>query len=223
MMTWINQIESLILNSLQALFDQFGWWGVIGMMAFENATGLTPSEVVLGLAGWMLIEAHGLPLVTIFAGGLYAALGSLAGASAAYWAARLGGRPLVDKFASWVRISPELINRAEQQFQRFGRGVVFFGRMVPGVRTLISLPAGLAKMPYPTFVLATFAGAYIWCTFLLGAGYFLGMEWEILSSIMKQYGPYLLAATGLVFAGYLLWQSRKGSKRFSPAKAGADE
>jgi len=211
MMLWIDQIEFFILNSLQVVFDQFGWWGVLGMMAFENLTNLTPSEVVLGFAGWMLIEAHDLPFITIFKGGLFAGLGSLIGASGAYWISRLGGRPLIDRMARWVRLDPKHITRAEAQFQRFGNSVVFFGRMVPGVRTLISFPAGLAKMSYLKFVLATFAGAYFWCTLLLGAGFFLGKEWEILSAVMKQYAPYILALAVLIFIVYIFVQNRKRS------------
>ena len=130
-----------------------------------------------------------LPLVVIFKGGLYAAAGSLVGASVAYWVSRLGGRPVIEKLAKLFRIDPAHISRAENQFQKWGTGVVFFGRMIPGVRTLISFPAGLAKMPFHTFVLVTFSGAYIWCTLLLGAGFFLGKEWSLLSSYVKQFTP----------------------------------
>ena len=222
-MLWIDQIEFFILNSLQTVFDQFGWWGVLGMMAFENLTNLTPSEVVLGFAGWMLIASHDLPLVTIFMGGLYAAVGSLLGASGAYWVARLGGRPVVDRLARWVRLDPQHITRAEGYFNRLGRGVTFFGRMVPGVRTLISLPAGLAKMSFATFALATFSGAYLWCTLLLGAGFYLGKEWAVLSAIMKQAAPYLLAAGVLAFIIYLYLQNRKNRRKLALVKVRIDE
>src|SRR5512136_2922167 len=97
---------------LQFIFDRFGWWGVAGMMAFENATTITPSEVILGLAGWMLLAAHGTPVTMIFAGGLYATLGSVVGSSFTYWLARLGGRPVVDRVARWFRIDPHHITRA---------------------------------------------------------------------------------------------------------------
>ena len=104
----ISQIESWILGWLQTLFDAWGWWGVAGMMAFENFTGITPSEIVLALAGWMLISDHELPATVIFLGGLYAALGSALGASMAYWTARLGGRPVVDRMAGWVRLNQRI-------------------------------------------------------------------------------------------------------------------
>ncbi|NMB89235.1 MAG: DedA family protein [Chloroflexi bacterium] len=198
----IVQIENYILGALQALFDTWGWYGVVAMMIFENATGITPSEIILGLAGWFLLSTHGQPFSMVFLGGLYAAIGSIIGASITYWVSRLGGRPLIDRIAAWVRIDPALLLRAEQLFQRWGPKIVLFGRLVPGVRTLISIPAGLARMPFPQFALATFAGAYGWCTLLIGLGYFLGYEWERFSALFKQYA----LAVGLIVAAlFLAW------------------
>jgi membrane protein DedA with SNARE-associated domain len=101
-MEYLNILEAQILSMLQTVYDSWGWFGVTALLIFENATGITPSEIILGLAGWMLISEHQLPVSMIFIGGLYAAIGSTLGASIAYWAARLGGRPLVDKLAGFV-------------------------------------------------------------------------------------------------------------------------
>jgi len=151
-MEYLNMLETQILSTLQSLYDAWGWFGVAALLIFENATGITPSEIILGLAGWMLISEHQLPASMIFFGGLYAAIGSALGASIPYWAARLGGRPLVDKLARWIRIDPAHITRAENQFHRWGTGLVLVGRVIPGIRTLISIPAGLARMPFITFL-----------------------------------------------------------------------
>lgn len=206
--TSIAELEAFILAAAQSIFDAAGWLGVAGMMVFENATGITPSEVILGLAGWMLIAEHDLHPSMIFLGGFYAALGSVVGASMAYWIARLGGRPLVERFARWVRIDAGHITRVEAQFQRWGPGLVLVGRMIPGIRTLISLPAGLVRMPYMMFVATTFVGAYIWCTLLIGAGYLLGHEWAKVSAYLKQSLPFLLAA-GVAALGVYLWTLRR--------------
>ena len=205
----ISQIETWILGALQTLFDSWGWLGVIAMMAFENFTGITPSEVILALAGWMLISEHQLPESVIFLGGFYAALGSLLGASAAYWTARLGGRPLVDRMARWVRIQPAHIGRAEQQFHRWGAGLVLAGRVIPGIRTLVSIPAGLARMDFLKFLAATYVGSYIWCTLLIGAGYLLGHEWPIISHYVKQGFPFFVA-TGMLAMAIVLLLTRRG-------------
>lgn len=212
----ITELETTILSTSQTIYDAWGWFGVAILLTFENATGITPSEIILGLAGWMLISEHQLPVSMIFIGGLYAAIGSTLGASITYWVAWLGGRPLVDKLARWVRIDSANIARAENQFHRWGAGLVLVGRVMPGIRTLINIPAGLARMPFFTFFVATFIGAYIWCTLLIGAGYVLGHEWTLISHYLKQYFPYLLAGGLTVIAAYVLLTRR--SLRFAPVR-----
>jgi membrane protein DedA with SNARE-associated domain len=204
----LAELETIILSAAQALYDSCGWLGVAALLVFENATGITPSEIILGLAGWMLIAEHELPPSMIFLGGLYAALGSVIGASIAYWTARLGGRPLVDRLARWVRINPAHIHRAEIQFRRRGTGLVLIGRVLPGMRTLISIPAGLARMPFLDFSVATFIGAYVWCTALIGAGYALGHEWASISAYVRQFMPHLLVAGAGALAVYFWFKRR---------------
>jgi len=215
-MEYLNILEAQILSMLQTVYDSWGWFGVTALLIFENATGITPSEIILGLAGWMLISEHQLPVSMIFIDGLYAAIGSTLGASIAYWAARLGGRPLVDKLVRWIRIDPSHIARAENQFHRWGTGLVMVGRLMPGIRTLINIPAGLARMHFPTFFIATFMGVYVWCTLLIGAGYALGHEWTLISQYLKQYFPYLLAGGLIVIAIYVFITRR--SPRLAPVR-----
>jgi len=202
----INKIETTILDALQYIYDELGWLGVTIIMIIENATGLAPSEMVLGFAGWMLIDAHDLPFSTVFWGGLAAAIGSAIGASILYWTARIGGRPVVDRITKFFRIDMHHIDRVERMAERWGTKFIFFGRFLPGIRTLVAIPAGLARMPFPTFLAATFAGAYIWCTVFIGAGYFLGHEWHLLSGILKQAIPYVLILGMLMGTGFIAWQ-----------------
>jgi len=204
----LDSIEQTILSALQFIFDQFGWYGVFGLMIFENATGISPSEIILACAGWMLIERHGIAPSFIPVAGLYAGLGSAIGASITYWIARLGGRPLVDKFANLFRIKLEYIERIENQCRKWGLGIVFVGRMLPGVRTLISIPAGLIRISFPKFFLASFAGAYIWCTILIGAGYMLGHEWHLISHYIKTNLPIVFGIGFLLVTAYLMYHYR---------------
>ena len=218
----INELEIIILSTIQTVYDALGWFGVAALLVFENATGITPSEIILGLAGWMLIAEHQMSPALIFLGGFYATVGSVIGASITYWVARLGGRPLVDKFVHWVKIDPAHIRRAETQFKRWGVGLVLIGRILPGIRTLINIPAGLARMPFLTFFTATFAGAYIWCTTLIGAGYVLGHEWTFISQYLKQYFPYLLAGGLAVIAIYVLLTRRALALTHAPVRVEND-
>jgi membrane protein DedA with SNARE-associated domain len=201
----IDTFEQTILSALQMIFDKFGWFGVFGLMVFENATGITPSEIILAFAGWMLIERHGISPTFIPLAGLYAGLGSAIGASITYWAARLGGRPLVDRFAKMFRIDLKYIERVEMQCRKWGAGIVLIGRVIPGVRTLVSIPAGLVCIPFPKFFLATFAGAYVWCTVLIGAGYALGHEWKMISDYIKTHLPLIFLFGFLALTAYLVY------------------
>ena len=204
----LDTIEQTILSALQTIFDQFGWLGVFGLMIFENATGITPSEIILAFAGWMLIENHGVSPTFIPLAGLYAGLGSAIGASITYWIVRIGGRPLIDRFAKMFRIDLRLIERVEEQVRNWGAGIVMFGRVLPGIRTLVSIPAGIVKIPFPKFFIATFIGAYTWCTLLIGAGYVLGHEWMLISDFIKAHLPLVFSLGFLAMASYIIYHYR---------------
>jgi membrane protein DedA with SNARE-associated domain len=205
----LDQIEATILSALQAIFDQFGWMGVFGLMVLENATGVTPNELILTFAGWMLIEHHGIAPGFILVGGLYAGFGSAVGASIVYWVARSGGRPMIDRFAKFFRIDLSLLSRAEEQMQKRGAWIIFAGRVLPGIRMLVSIPAGLARIPFPKFFFATFLGAYIWCTLFIGAGYLLGHEWRLISDYIKTHAPLVFALVAVTGGAYLVWHFRQ--------------
>jgi membrane protein DedA with SNARE-associated domain len=215
----IAELETIILSAAQTIYDAWGWFGVAALLVFENTIGITPSEIILGLAGWMLIAEHQLSPSMIFLGGFYSAISSTFGASIAYWAARLGGRPFVDKLAGWVRINPAHITRVENQFNRWGTGLVLVGRVIPGIRTLISIPAGLARMPFITFFAATIVGAYAWCTLLIGAGFILGHEWTLVSAYLKQALPYLVGGGVITLAFYFWITHRSLSPIYAPVQS----
>lgn len=220
----IAELEFQVIAALQTVFDRLGWLGVAGMMAFENATGILPSEIVLGLAGWMLLAAHDAPPAGIFIGGLYAALGSTAGASVTYWLARIGGRPVMDRLARGFRVDPRHIRRAETLFQGWGPGLVLLGRVLPGVRTWITIPAGLAGMSFPLFFCLTLTGSYLWCMLLIAVGYTLGHEWGVIRELVQRATPWAIAA--LVVLGVLGWLVRRvvlRRQRASARRLAADE
>jgi membrane protein DedA with SNARE-associated domain len=213
-MTFFSGLETTLLSTIQGIYDAWGWLGVAALLAFENATGIMPGEIILGLAGWMLIEAHQLPASMIFVGGFYTAVGCAIGASITYWVARLGGRPLIDKLVRWVRMNPSHIDRAEAQFQRWGAGLTLFGRFIPGLRVLISIPAGLARMPFLTYFIATFIGVYVYSTLIIGAGYLVGHEWPLVVTYGKLAMPYLIAAGIIALAIYAILYFRSSLQRF---------
>lgn len=116
------------------------------------------------------------PLLFVLASSLIATLWSVIGEIATYWAARLGGRSLVERFSRWLSVDMRHVERTETMFIRWGVGLVVFGRILPGVRTLVSVPAGITRMNFGLFLGASFGGAYLWNTVLLAAGYLLGFK-----------------------------------------------
>ncbi|MBG0788708.1 MAG: DedA family protein [Anaerolineaceae bacterium] len=205
----IALLENNILPILNNLYNAWGWLGVALMLILENATGITPSEVILGLAGWMLVANNQANPTVILLGALFAAIGSLIGASITYWISRLGGRPVVMKLAHWLHIKSDHVTKVENQFQNWGPGIVLIGRMMPGVRTLINIPAGLADMSFVPFMINTFIGSYFWCALLIGAGYLLGQNWMLISDYLNQYFLYILAVGTFLILAYFLIRKRK--------------
>ena len=124
----------------------------------------------------------GQPILFVIVMGLFIAVVSVAGEFAIYWAARLGGRPLVERLVArgWLRVDAKRAQRTEELFERWGLRLVIFGRIQPGVRTLVSVPAGLTQMNFGLFASAAFSGAYIWNTLLVGIGYALGFKVTLL-------------------------------------------
>ena len=124
----------------------------------------------------------GQPILFVVLMGLLISVLSVAGEIAIYWAARLGGPPLIARLATkrWFRMDARRMQRTEILFSRWGVRLVIFGRIFPGLRTLVSVPAGLTRMDFGLFLGAAFGGAYIWNTLLVGIGYALGVEVTLL-------------------------------------------
>lgn len=118
----------------------------------------------------------GQPVLFVLAMGLIIAVSSVSSEVITYWVARLGGRALVERFSRGLRVNLRHIDRAETMFVRWGVGLVMFGRILPGVRTLVSVPAGMTRMNFGLFFGASFGGAYVWNTLLVGVGYLLGFK-----------------------------------------------
>lgn len=118
----------------------------------------------------------GQPVLFVLVMGLVIAVNSAVTEIITYWLARIGGRSLVFRFSRWLRVNPVHMDRAESMFTRWGIGLVMFGRILPGVRTLVSVPAGMTRMNFGLFFSASFGGAYLWNTLLVAAGYLLGFK-----------------------------------------------
>ncbi|WP_082343773.1 DedA family protein [Sulfobacillus thermosulfidooxidans] len=187
-----------ITNGLLAL----GVMGVFIGMFLESAYIPVPSEIILPYAGY-LVFLHRATLLEAMLAGL---LGGIFGAVFAYWIARYGGRPLIERYGRYVFIHHKQIDRADAWFRRHGDGAVFFGRLLPGIRTYISLPAGVAAMPFGRFLLFSLLGALPWTVLFTYIGFVLGHNWQHIGKLGEYFAGFVL----ILFVAWLamLWKSR---------------
>ena len=198
-------IEHQLLELIARVYDAMGWPGVVLLMAIESASIPLPSELVMPLSGWMLIQARGLSVWYTLLAGFYGALGNLLGSLSAYWAGAWGGRPLLEKYGGYVLITHSDLDRADRWFAKYGSWAVFLSRMMPVVRTFISFPAGVVRMPLVRFSILTFAGSFPWSLGLAYGGYVLGENWEALRRVMRPFDIPILVI-GAVGVGIVLYK-----------------
>lgn len=186
-----------------------GYAGLIAVMIVENLFPPIPSELVLPLAGYEVSRGELTFVATVAA----ATLGSLIGALALYAIGRWGGRPAILRWGRFLRVGPAELLRAEQWFDRWGDWVVLGARMVPGARSVVSIPAGTMRMGTVRFVLLTTLGSAIWNTVLIGLGYELGANWDEISGWVGGASKVVLAAAVLGVAGLLLGRRVRRARR----------
>mgnify|MGYP000498172505 CR=1 FL=1 len=221
MIPGIEILEQTIILFLESLFGMVGWFGVVLAMAIESACIPLPSEVTMPLAGWFLIEARGYPVWHVIWAGLYGGLGCTIGSVATYWIGALGGRPLLEKYGKYVLISRHDIEVADRWFNRWGEATAFFSRLLPVVRTFISLPAGVARMNFGKFTLLSFIGSFIWCIVLGWSGYVFGSQWELVRQYMRPFDIPIIIA-GIVLAGWYIYNHVKRNRAYQ-AQAVSEE
>jgi membrane protein DedA with SNARE-associated domain len=200
-------------DTITEVIEQLGYAGLVAVMALEHVFPPIPSELVLPLAGFEVGRGN-----LNFAGALLAATaGSLAGASLLYAAARTGGRPLILRHHRVLRLSEEELDRAERRFERHSTWIVVLGRMVPGIRSAVSVPPGVLRMPFGRYLGLTFAGSLAWNALLIFAGQQLGSRWDEVGHIVDPIARWTLAAcVPLAIGWFVVRRVRSGDDRRRP-------
>jgi membrane protein DedA with SNARE-associated domain len=207
---------------ITGLMNGLGYAGIALLMFLENIFPPIPSEVVMPLAGFTATQG-GMSLVGVIAAG---SLGSLAGALPWYYAGRVYGhkrmRDLADRYGRWITVSPEDIDHATDWFNRHGRSAVLIGRLVPGVRTLISVPAGISGMGLFQFLLYSTIGTVAWTSLLAICGYILRDRWSAVESYVSPISTVLIVVLVLWFASRYVrqWRGRRRQKQEMSQQAG---
>ena len=216
-MTWLEEIERQILAVIAAVYNFVGWPGVIAMMAIESANIPLPSEIVMPLAGWMLIKARGGAPIEALLAGFYGALGCTLGSAFSYALGAWGGRPFLDRYGRYLLISRHDLDLADRWFARYGDWAAFISRLLPIVRTFISFPAGVARMRFSSFLALTFAGSFPWCTALAYGGFVLGEHWETLRGWMRPFDIPIAIALIVLFGWFLYRHIKRAFAAEAPA------
>ena len=204
----ISGIETWFLDIITKVYDAIGWPGVVLLMGIESAAIPLPSELVMPLAGWHLIEAKGDSAWMLLMAGFYGALGTLLGSWVVYWISYKGGRPLLKKYGKYVLITQHEVDLAEDWFKKYGELTVFASRMLPVLRGFISVPAGIARMNFWKFSFYTFVGSYPWSLGLAYGGFKLGENWEEMRHVMRPF-DYTIAGIILVVVAWLIYRRIK--------------
>ena len=199
---------SLFGLSLSQVMRDFGYAGLVLLMLAETVFPPIPSEAVLPLAGY-LVEQGEFDFVAVL---LTSTAGSVLGAVLLYEAARHGGRPFAERFLRFARLDPAKLDEAEGWFAKRGPLIVLLGRCVPGMRSLVSLPAGLLRMPRWEYLLFTLLGSTVWNAVLVGAGYALGSQWERVADVIGPVSKPLVAVVVIGAGGFLLWRGLRSRR-----------
>ncbi|MCI0564398.1 MAG: DedA family protein [Nitrososphaera sp.] len=209
-------ILSGIMDAITSLIAEYGYPAVFAAALLEVIFPPIPSEVIFPLVGFTAYSGN-LGLENAIGMATVGALGSTCGAILIYFASRKVGRAAILRFGKRVRIGEPELEKAESWFRKYGSVAVFTGRMVPGIREIISIPAGVGGMNFPKFVAFTFAGSLVWCVALTLVGYYLGEAWSSFSDQITS--AFTLVGIGIVAAVIAvigIWYVRRRSK--APAK-----
>jgi membrane protein DedA with SNARE-associated domain len=170
----ISKIIAALSAFIIAVISGGGYLGILALMAIESACIPLPSEVIMPFSGYLVHTGrfHLLWVATV------GALGCNVGSAIAYAVGAYGGRPLVERYGSYILLSHRELEWADRFFARHGSATVFISRLLPVIRTFIALPAGIARMPQLRFHIYTFAGSWPWCLGLAWIGMKLGERWD---------------------------------------------
>jgi membrane protein DedA with SNARE-associated domain len=204
-----EKILTFLVPWITAIISHIGYPGVALLMAVESACIPLPSEIIMPFAGYLVYTGR----FSLFWVATAGAIGCNIGSAFAYWIGAYGGRPLVEKYGSYILLDRRDLDRTTRFFERFGTITVLVARLLPVVRTFIALPAGIARMPQLKFHFYTFIGSWPWCFALAYAGMKLGNAWDTdprLKHILHKSDAaiLLLLIAGLVWFIWTHWSHR---------------
>lgn len=206
----ITKIIDLLAGAIVAIISFLGYGGIFLLMLLESCGFPIPSEVIMPFGGFLVFKGQ-LTLIGIV---LVGTLGNLLGSLIAYWIGHRGGRPLIEKYGKYILISHHDLDLADRWFARYGAATVFFGRLLPVVRTYISFPAGISKMDLKKFATYTTLGALPWVWLFGWLGIKMGAHWEQIRTVLHNFDVSIALAIALAITWYI-WRHLNNKKKYA--------
>jgi membrane protein DedA with SNARE-associated domain len=204
-------IDDIVIPFLNQLYGAVGYLGVMIAMAIESAMVPLPSELILPYAGFLVSDPTQIEPLTnapwnFWIVVIFATIGNTLGSLVAYAIGAYGGRPFLERYGRYLLIRPHEIELADAFFAKHGAATVFIGRLLPIVRTFISFPAGVARMPIGRFIVFSTAGAFIWSALLVHAGTILGENWEAIRTALQPFDLAIAIGVALAVVLFVWWR-----------------
>ncbi len=195
----MHGLDTGLAGFVTGTLSTLGYLGIVLLMAIESACIPLPSEIIMPFSGFLVAKGT----FTLWGAALAGGVGCTLGSTVAYVVGAIGGRPLALRYGRFVLLSSHDIDAADRWFGRFGEATVFFARLMPVVRTFISLPAGVARMPFGRFLIYSFVGSVIWSGLLAYIGMQLGQNWDTIGPIYHKFDYLFIALIVLLIALYI--------------------
>ena len=204
-------IDAIVIPFLNGLYGAVGYLGVLVAMAIESAMVPLPSELILQYAGFLVSDPTQLEPLTgtswqFWVVVIAATIGNTVGSLVGYAIGAYGGRPFLERYGRYLLIRHHDIELAERFFDRYGAATAFFSRLLPIVRTFISFPAGVARMPLRTFIVYSTAGAFLWSCLLVYSGTILGAHWVDIRHALQPFDFAIAVGVVLLVVGFVWWR-----------------
>lgn len=204
----LENLASWIVNVISAL----GYPGIVLTMAIESALIPLPSEIIMPFSGYLVSTGQFSLIWVAVAGAIGNVIGSLVAYGLGYWGHERVVRRFIRKYGKWILLTEEELDKAEKLLHKYKDLVVVGSRVLPGIRTVISLPCGIAKLPLTRFIVLTFVGSFIWSYFLAWVGLKMGENWDTLGPIFHKADIFIiLAFVGVV--GFYIYKKVGGFQR----------
>lgn len=200
----MDQLISAITHLIIQIIDKSGYLGVFVLMAAESALIPIPSEITMPFAGYLASTGRFNIYIIVVIGALANLAGSLLAFGLGWWGEEHLIRRLIGKWGKYLLISEKEYDHAEKWFRKYGEKIVFFSRVLPVIRTFISLPAGIAEMNVWRFSILTFIGSLIWSTFLTYIGFALGKNWNSIHPYYQKFEYLIVVAVAILALYYLI-------------------